>query len=857
MPSRLLLLCVVLSCFVSQVAGQSPAHFTRVENPRTEASSYRFTTDVNGDGQADLVGRTLDTVTVMLGTGSGTFTGPVSTPAKPYVEMLANADFDGNGLMDLVVGSTPPGTDGPNQIQVFLGNGDGTFRPGHVQLSPGTNLTSVATGDFDGDGRPDVAMAHSDGNILLLLNTGSSFTQGSIRAPRGVGKIASGDFNGDGRIDLAFEDRDSGAGLAVLLNLTSGWQPVPLESRVLFSTVHSILTVDLDGDGRTDILAPWEGCHTPCYALKIFYSNADGTFTAGGFGIDASQNRGISSQAAVGDFNGDGLMDLALGMNQSIQRQTRQLHLYLGTAKRSFNTTAPQILLESSTSFVSVVQGHFNGDNRKDLVATDSAFHHVFLNDTSIENDSCPYPESPGVNICSPSQGGTSGTAVRFLASGRAFTEPVHRIELWIDGQKRFQVFNDRMDVTLNVDPGAHRAEVVEVEANGTFRKAQRDFSVDTGGECPAPTTPGINVCAPAAGATVTSPVAIRAAGTGPGGMVHMKVYVDHGEAYSANAGQINTSLAMANGTRLVVVQGWDAQGTVYKVSRTINVQSGGDACPPSPQDASVNVCLPVNGATVASPVRILATANSSARTAHMKVYVDHKEAYARDGDRIDTALPMSAGSHLLVVQAWDFAGRVFNSSRTITVSGSTGECPPLAGDPTVNICTPTNGLRTLSPVHVSARASSTQVPYHMKVYVDHQVVHSVNSDRVEVDLSMAPGTHLIVVQAWDMAGRVFKAERTITVTCSYPTGPGINVCAPSNGATISGPVFFRAAAKSDSSAPITMMRIYVDNGHAYTTAGDRIDTSFLVTPGARRITFVAWDSTGKSYSNTVNITVQ
>jgi hypothetical protein len=187
--------------------------------------------------------------------------------------------------------------------------------------------------------------------------------------------------------------------------------------------------------------------------------------------------------------------------------------------------------------------------------------------------------------------------------------------------------------------------------------------------------------------------------------------------------------------------------------------------------------------------------------------------------------------------------------------------CIGTGPDPSVTICSPA-GSTGSSPLKVTAAATSSNSVVHMKIYLDHVEVYATNASFIDTAINVASGTRYLVVQAWDAAGRVFKSARTITIgsssTCIYPSVSGINICAPTAGTTVSSPVAFRAAASSGSSStPITAMRIYVDSVSEYTVPADTISTQLSVAAGSRRITFVAWDSSGRSYSSSLLVAVQ
>jgi hypothetical protein len=324
------------------------------------------------------------------------------------------------------------------------------------------------------------------------------------------------------------------------------------------------------------------------------------------------------------------------------------------------------------------------------------------------------------------------------------------------------------------MNAGSHLLVVQAWDSAGRVFNASRNITVGTSssgttGCIPNTTSPSVKICAPANNATVASPVNVVAVTTSPTPVTAMKIYVDNVSVYSVAAAQLNTNLAMASGTHRVTVQAWNSGGQVFNSVINITVSGsstgGTSPCTMSTTDPSVTICAPAQGASVASPVRVLAGTTDSSTVTAMKVYVDNQAAYSTSSRSIDTSLGLSAGGHTLVVQAWDQAGRVFNSSRNITVTSSsiTG-CTANKIDATVTICSPSQGATITGAVQVSAAAYSLNPISAMKVYVDGSVKYSVNAASLNTSLSLAKGTRYIVVQAWDSKGRVFSSNRTVTV---------------------------------------------------------------------------------------------
>lgn len=172
--------------------------------------------DFNRDGKADLAVTLKNTyqVAILLGNGNGTFQAPVDYPVGYFPAVVTTADLNGDGISDLAVANS-----GSNSISILLGKGDGTFQP-QVTYQTGAAQT-LAFGDFNGDGKVDVAVSLGDA-VSILAGNGDGTFQNGVDFVVGVTDfgLAVGDFNRDGQADLAVADTGHGA-VAVLLN-TSG-----------------------------------------------------------------------------------------------------------------------------------------------------------------------------------------------------------------------------------------------------------------------------------------------------------------------------------------------------------------------------------------------------------------------------------------------------------------------------------------------------------------------------------------------------------------------------------------------------------------------------------------------------------
>lgn len=177
----------------------------------------------------------------------------------------------------------------------------------------------------------------------------------------------------------------------------------------------------------------------------------------------------------------------------------------------------------------------------------------------------------------------------------------------------------------------------------------------------------GISVSSPTSGATVGSPVHVTATASSSNPITAMAVYLDNNMAYSVNGSSVNTYVSASAGSHSLVIQSWDSYGNVQKQPVTINVATS----------SGVSVSSPSAGATVGSPFNVAATAQSSSAISAMAVYVDSSLAYKVSGGSLNTSVSASAGSHYVVVQAWDSYGNVLKQALTVNVSGGSGSTAP------------------------------------------------------------------------------------------------------------------------------------------------------------------------------------
>ena len=260
--------------------------------------------DFNGDGKLDLaVANSGSTnVSVLLGKGDGTFRAAVNYGTGLSPRSIALADFDADGKLDIVVANSSS-----TSVSVLLGKGDGTFKPATF-FAAGGPAAFVAVGDVNRDGKPDLVVANpsavtTNGTFSVLLGKGDGTfgSPTSMDAGNYPTSIALGDFNGDGNLDLALANRpvdtafNAHGYVSVFLGKGDGTFQAPTAYEAGWKP-RRILGGDFNGDGKLDLaVASYGAGFNPGTAtddtgdFEIRFGNGDGTFWGG-----------ISSQAGQG-----------------------------------------------------------------------------------------------------------------------------------------------------------------------------------------------------------------------------------------------------------------------------------------------------------------------------------------------------------------------------------------------------------------------------------------------------------------------------------------------------------------------------------------------------------------------------
>jgi hypothetical protein len=303
--------------------------------------------DFTGTGISDLVVANHDsgTVSVFRGKGDGTFGASQNYAVDGTPVSIMVGDFNKDGKLDIVTANDNNGT-----VSVLLGNGNGTFQPAlnyvlPAQATGAQTLRSLAVGDFNKDGKLDLAVtantytpgtpgswspgyhngynppyyipgtpAQYNGYVNVLIGNGAGgfSSDNSSALPNSIpGSVAVGDFAGNGNLDLAIAEPSLNT-VSVLPGNGNGTFN-PAQNHDVGGTPVSMAVGDLNNDGKLDIITANDSNGT----VSVLLSNGNGTFQpALNYALPAQASGSQTLRSlAVGDFNKDGKLDLAVTGN--------------------------------------------------------------------------------------------------------------------------------------------------------------------------------------------------------------------------------------------------------------------------------------------------------------------------------------------------------------------------------------------------------------------------------------------------------------------------------------------------------------------------------------------------------------
>jgi hypothetical protein len=265
---------------------------------------------------------------------------------------VTSGDFNGDGRLDLAVGNADVAS-----VSILLGNGSGGFGSA-TNFAVGAAPYGLATGDFNGDGKLDLAIAGRGANsVVVLLGNGT----GNFGVPTcfAVGtkpqSVAVGDFNSDGKLDIAAANFGSNNVSVLLGNGTGGFSAAT--NFAVGNTPFAVATADFNNDGKFDLALANHNSNN----VSVLLGDGSGSFAAAtNFAVGGNAN-----SVTVGDFNGDGKKDLAVPNSSNVS-------VLLGDGAGGFSAAT-----NFGAGAVSVSVNDFDGDGRSDLAAVNFSSNSV------------------------------------------------------------------------------------------------------------------------------------------------------------------------------------------------------------------------------------------------------------------------------------------------------------------------------------------------------------------------------------------------------------------------------------------------------------------------------------------------
>jgi hypothetical protein len=562
------------------------------------------------------------------------------------------------------------------------------------------NPNAVASGDFNNDGKPDlVQCCNSTGLIFRAGNGDGSFAAPvtAASAPNGAAALIAVDVNGDGKLDLVglpavgnFPEAAAGTGFAVWLGNGDGTFQAP----VVYSTPLS--SVDLAvgnffGDGRVDVAV---GNHS---GVNLFRNEGDGTYVADG---SVGVGGGVYLNLAAGDLNGTGVSDLVIADWESGADQ-----VFVAWNDGKGNFTLQDISDSYYQPFVNV--SRLNGDGMMDIIVS------YTCNPTAGSGPA----KGPGYDACAGFDAYYGQGGNQLYKRSLVTDSPVYNLGKPYGVDVNGDGYGDIVSAGSLSCYCSFGLFVWQGNADGSFQQTAQSFITNT-----------------------DSVGAMAMADFARNGMM---------------------SFAMTLGSD---------DDASYFINATTRPDCGTYRISPS-----VTVCEPVDNTYSPSPVRVDANAYDTKPMTAMQEYIDGTLEYNKRVTSFDTTFPVTDGSHFFVTKGWDTSGRSFVADRTVTVyDGTPGPVCPAATD-SARICVP-SGDTSSSPVEILANGDTgTGAPSAAQLYIDSKLVVdneglcrnggcTGGTSYVQTSQSLSPGTHNLVFKLWSWDGDVYEAQKTIAV---------------------------------------------------------------------------------------------
>lgn len=297
-------------------------------------------------------------------------------------------------------------------------------------------------------------------------------------------------------------------------------------------------------------------------------------------------------------------------------------------------------------------------------------------------------------------------------------------------------------------------------------------LSLQASAACPEPASGHLAICQPSANSTIYQVPHIEAVANPTSGSIsNMKVYIDNKLILQNGGGSLDLfEGGVSNGTHHLVINAWDDFGRLYQASENFSVTGNLPfTCPVT--GVGVRICSPATGSVISNNLGFSAGFKGTTAIKSVRALLDGNDVFdfapaSGQTSVVAGGVNAPAGTHTFTVIATDTQNTVYKSTVSIKTYYE-ADCPPKGStcNPGIYQTTPNDGDDVQSPFRVNASVqNNTASITAMKAYIDGVQVGASSGPTFDQPISAAKGTHILVVQAWDTAGKLYRLTENVNV---------------------------------------------------------------------------------------------
>jgi hypothetical protein len=569
------LLSLLFSVVAFASLSQAQVHFSKssysVPGERIERA------DFTADGFEDLLVYDKEQIQILPNAGNGTFDKDRIFTIKSGLFDATLVDFNRDGNIDVA---------GCHQdVVIYEGTGQGTLTQG---LTIPSNCNWIVSGDFNGDGNPDLAigvntprnqvivyLGDGHGGVAgVVVNDNVNFTLNGVTCGMGLSAVAS-DFTGNKKLGIVFQancdnETTNVAGSALIVGIGDGTGHFSFhkDQNYNFSGGSQLRIADGNQDNRSDIYFVGGTSNPQESALLLLASNGDGTFVTPktvltGAAFTSSGGSGIEAYTMV-DLDGDGLED-GIAVMRELDAQGNPRYFLLDAKQQSNGNYIHYAISALSNGAFAMLWGDFDKDGRADLAIARGTGNlipsttDVWLNTTTTNPTCAALTSDRSLAFC----GYNLGNGTYHFVGTPLDKLPINAMQIYVDGVVKFLTIDDLLDANLSFNPGSHRITAKAWDDLGAFSNV---INLTVQSSCNNSTNRTVHICFPQNGASFTSsggkaPIEIVAAAASNLNYSATQVYVDGTLVFSTASKAVDVKQNLSIGSHRITVKGWDSSG--------------------------------------------------------------------------------------------------------------------------------------------------------------------------------------------------------------------------------------------------------------------------------------------------------